>query len=110
MLPGHARKRLRNLKVEPCFKHAGEQAFDERVNILLTDKRSFDVNLGELRLAVGPQIFIAEAAGDLKILFQPGNLQHLFVLLGGLGERVKPARAEAGRHEKVARALRRGVG
>jgi hypothetical protein len=37
--------------------------------------------LGEFQLAVGPLVLVAEAAGDLVILFHAGDHEHLFELL-----------------------------
>ena len=57
-------------------------------------------------MAVGPQILVAEAAGDLEIFFHPRGHEQLLVLLRGLRQRVERSRIQPTRHEEVARALR----
>ena len=85
---------------------AAEQAFDEADDVVLADEAGLDVDLGELRLAVGAQVFVAEAAGDLEILLHARDHQELLVLLRGLRQGVEAARAEARGHEEVAGAFR----
>ena len=53
----------------------GDQAFVEIQDLLLVHKAQLHVQLGELRLAVGPQVFIAEAAGDLVVALQAAHHQ-----------------------------------
>ena len=92
---GHARERRRDVDAARFLENADEQAFDERLDFLVGDERRLDVDLRELRLAVGAQILVAEAAGDLEILLQPGDLQQLLVLLRRLRQRVERCRASA---------------
>jgi hypothetical protein len=68
-------------------------------------KRGFDIELGEFGLAVGAQVLVAEAAGDLEIFFHAGDHEELLVLLRGLRERVESAGCEAAGDEEVARAF-----
>ena len=110
LLVGHAGEGAGDIAVEAGFEHAGEEAFDEGVDVGFADEGGFDVDLGELGLAVGAEVFVAEAAGDLEIFLEAGDLEHLFVLLGGLGEGVEAAGAEAGGDEEVAGAFWGGVG
>ena len=84
--------------------------FDQRLDFRRGDERSLDVDLRELRLAVGAQILVAEAAGDLEIFLDAGDLQQLLVLLRRLRQRVERAGVEPRRHEEIARTLRRRVG
>ncbi len=44
-----------------------QHALEQRVDVLAVDERGLDVHLGELHLAVGAQVLVAEAAGDLEI-------------------------------------------
>ena len=66
--------------------------------------------MGEFGLAVGTQIFIAEAFGDLVIAVETGHHQQLFEQLRRLRQRKKFARVHAAGHEVIACALRRGAG
>ena len=87
-----------------------QHAFDQPHHILLGDERHLHVELGELRLAVGAQVLIAEAARDLEVAVNARHHQQLLELLRRLGQRVELAREDAAGHEVVARALRRGLG
>ena len=53
------------------------------------DERHFQVQLRELRLAVGPQVLVAEAAGDLHVAVVAGDHQDLLVKLRRLRQGVE---------------------
>ena len=71
------------------IKHLLENAFDhvleQGANFFFTQERSFDIDLGEFRLAVCAQIFITETFGDLVVTVKAGNHQQLFEQLRRLG-------------------------
>ena len=67
------------------------------------------VDLRELGLAVGAQIFVAEAAGDLEVLVEAGDHQDLLEELRRLRQRVELAGMHAAGDEVVARAFGRGA-
>ena len=46
-------------------------------DVLHRHERHLDVHLGELRLAVGAQVLVAEAAGDLVVALDAGDHEHL---------------------------------
>ena len=73
------------------------------------DERHLEVELGELGLAVGAQVLVAEAAGDLVVALVAGHHQQLLEELRRLRQRVEVARAHAAGDEEVARALGRGA-
>ena len=110
VLPGHARQRQLNVNIEHFLEHALEEALVDGDNVILLNERHLKVDLGELRLTVGAQVLVAEAAGDLNVTVHAGQHEQLLVLLRGLRQGVELARMYAGRHEVVARALRRGLG
>ena len=60
-------------------------------NVLLLDKGHFHIDLRKLGLAVGAQILVAEAAGDLIITIDAARHQKLLENLGRLRQRVKLA-------------------
>ncbi len=60
-----------------------------------------------LRLAVGAQVLVAQAVGDLEVALEAGHHQQLLELLRRLRQRVELARLDAAGHEVVAGALRR---
>ena len=72
-------------------------------------ERHLDVDLRELGLAVGAQVFVAEAARDLEVLVEAGNHQDLLEDLRRLRQRVESAVMDARRHQVVARAFGRGA-
>ena len=84
---------------------AGEQALRQTHDILPLDKGHFQVQLGELGLAVAALILIAETAGDLEIALYPGDHQHLLQLLRGLGQGVKLTRMDTRRNQIIAGAF-----
>jgi hypothetical protein len=63
------------------------------------------VDLGELGLAVGAGVLVAEAADDLQVAVAAGDHQDLFEQLGALRQGVPHAGLEPGGHEEVAGAL-----
>ena len=60
------------------------------------DERRLDVDLRELRLAVGAQILVAEAARDLEVAVEAGHHEQLLVDLRRLRQRVELARDARG--------------
>ena len=55
------------------FEDRREKTFDQRVNLIERGKTHLDVELGELRLPVGAQVFVAETVCDLEVLIQAAN-------------------------------------
>ena len=81
------------------------QGFDRLVDLLLLRKRHLQVDLGELGLAIGSKVFVAEASHDLEILLETRHHQKLFEDLRRLWQRVKHSGADAAWHQVIARAL-----
>ena len=44
-----------------------DQVFHDAGDLVFVQERGFDIDLGEFRLAVGAQVFVAEALGDLVV-------------------------------------------
>ena len=65
------------------------------------------VELHELELAVGAQVLVAQAAGDLVVAVQAADHEQLLEQLRALRERVELTRRQARRHHEVACALGR---
>ena len=102
--PGEGRRDLDAARVAPDLRH---EALDEPVDHLFGRERHLDVDLGELRLAVGAEVLVAEAFRDLDVAVHARDHQDLLVRLRALRERVELAGVDAAGHEVVARALRR---
>ena len=107
---GHARKRRRDLDAVGRAENRRQHAFRQRQDIVRHHERRFDVDLGEFRLAIGAQIFVAKTLGDLKISFDPAHHQQLLVLLRRLRKRVEFSFRLAARNKKIAGAFRRALG
>ncbi len=52
-----------------------DEALHQIQDLLLIEKRGLDIQLSELRLAVGAQILVAEAADDLVVAIEAGDHQ-----------------------------------
>ena len=68
-----------------------------------------EVDLGELGLAVGAEVFVAEAAGDLEVAVEAGDHEDLLEDLRRLRQRVEVAGVDAAGDEVVARAFGGGA-
>ena len=91
---------------QDLLEHALHQVHD----VGFLNEGHLDVDLRELRLTVGAQVLVAEAAGDLVVALDAADHEHLLELLRGLRQRVELARVRTGGHQVVASALGRGVG
>ena len=74
------------------------------------EERGLDIELRELRLALGAQVLVAEAAHDLIVAIEAAHHQQLLEDLRRLRQREELAGMRAARHEIVARAFRRRLG
>ena len=88
----------------------GHESFDDGKDGFLLRERHLEVDLREFRLAIGAQVFVAEAADDLEILVHAGDHQDLLEELRRLRERVEIGRMHAAGNQIVARAFGRGAG
>ena len=87
-----------------------QHAFDNGEHICLVDERGFQVDLGELRLAIGAEVLVAKTTRELEVPVEPGHHQQLLVDLRRLGQRVELTGVHATRHEVVASPLRGRLG
>jgi hypothetical protein len=60
---------------------------EHRADLVLAQERGLDVDLRELGLAVGAQVLVAEALGDLVVAVEAGHHQQLLEQLGRLRQR-----------------------
>ena len=110
LMPGEAREGPGQINPFDGLPDAGDQGFVELEDLLLIHEAHLDVQLGEFRLAIGPEVFIAEAAGHLVVALDAAHHQELLEQLGGLGQGKPFAAANPRRHQVVAGALRGGAG
>ena len=106
----HARKRVGQFLLEHVPEHLSHQRLHERGDLLQREEAGLDVELGELGLAVGAQVLIAEAAHDLVVAVEAAHHEQLLEDLRRLRQREELARVGAARHQVVARALRCRLG
>ncbi len=78
-------------------------------DVFAVDEGHFHVELGELRLAVGARVFVAEAADDLHVFVAAADHQKLLEKLRRLGQGVKAAGDEARGDDEIARAFGGGL-
>src|SRR6516225_10156070 len=86
------------------------QLLDDPEEYFTLGERHFDIDLSELRLAVGAEVLIAEAANDLKIAVEAADHQDLLKQLRRLRQGVEASGIDATGHEIISRPFRRGAG
>ena len=100
-----ARERQCELLAAELTGHGGDEKLQRGQDVLVLDERHLDVKLGELGLAVGSQVLVAEAAGNLEVAVEAGDHQQLLVELGRLRQRVEMPRVHPAGNQEVAGAL-----
>ena len=78
-------------------EHFLEHRLGDLDDVVLLDEGHLEVELGELGLAVGAQVLVAEAAGDLVVALEAAHHQQLLVELRRLRQRVPGAGLDAAR-------------
>jgi hypothetical protein len=110
--PRHAdaRKRIRQVDVQGFLEHGADQLLHDRRDLGFGQEGGFDIDLGEFGLAVGAQILVAEALGDLVVAVEAGHHQQLLEQLRRLRQGEELAGMHARGHQVVARAFGRRLG
>ena len=103
-------RELTQVHAQRHLEHVLDHALEQVTDLLLAKERGLDVDLRELGLAVGAQVFVAEALGDLVVAVEAGHHQQLLEQLGRLRQREEVAVVHAAGHQVVARALGRALG
>ena len=106
---GHDREG-RQLDLHDLAKDGAHHLLEERADLFLAEEAGFAVDLRELGLAVGAQVLVAEALGDLVVAVEAGHHQQLLEQLRRLRQREELAGMHARRHQVVARAFGRALG
>src|SRR5271157_3748647 len=81
--------------------HGRDEKLERGQDVLVLDERHLDVKLGELRLAVGSQVLVTEAAGDLEVAVEAGDHQQLLVELGRLRQGAEMPRVHPAGNQEV---------
>jgi ribosomal protein S18 acetylase RimI-like enzyme len=104
------RRVVAQLDVERLAEDVADHALEHRADLFLGQEAGLDIDLRELGLAVGAQVLVAEALGDLVVAVKARHHQQLLEQLGRLRQREEVAVMHAAGHEVVARAFRRALG
>jgi hypothetical protein len=107
LVPGEPRQRQRHVEPEDLAGGPLHEPLDHAHHVVGLDERHLDVELGELGLPVGAEVFVAEALRHLHVAVEAGHHQELLVELRRLRQREERAVVEPARHEVVAGALGR---
>ena len=108
LVVSHTREWRGDLDARLC-EARDQHALGEVLDVLGLNERCLDVELRELGLAVGAQILVTEAAGNLVVALQPAHHEQLLEQLRALRKGVPVALAQARGHQKVACALGRAA-
>ena len=106
LVPGH-RHDLRGPLAGDRERRLDDGLAHEAEHLVLTHEGRLDVELGELELAIGPQVLVPHAAGDLVVAVDPADHEELLGDLGALRQHVERAALQPGRDRELARALGR---
>ena len=104
-MPGENGEGGSNINIERFFENILQHPLAQLADIFFSHKTHFHIQLGKFRLAVGTQIFIAEAACQLEISVGSGYHQNLLEELGALRQGIKAAGVYSGGHQIIAGAL-----
>src|SRR5918994_1059809 len=108
LLPGHAAERRRvDVDAGDRLRAGAHGLVDEGDDLGLADEAGLHVELGELELAVGTQVLVAQAAGDLVVAVDAAHHAQLLEELWALGQGVEGAGLLPRRDHEVAGALGR---
>ena len=81
VLVGHARDR-RGQVVADERPHVLQDVLGDLNDVVLVHEAHLDVELGELRLAIGAEVLVAVAASDLEVALHAGDHEQLLKELG----------------------------
>lgn len=102
----HVRE-LVELDIQHFLEQLAHHLLGDADDVALVEEAGLDVDLGEFRLAVGTQVLVTEALGDLVVAIEAGDHQQLLEQLWRLRQGEEVARVGTARHQVIARAFRR---
>ena len=103
-------RELAQIHVHGVAEHLLDHVLEQRADLVFAQEGGLDVDLREFGLAVGAQVFVAEALGDLVVAVVAGHHQQLLEQLGRLRQRKEVAIVHAAGHQVVTRAFGRALG
>ncbi len=98
------------LQVQHFLEQLADHALGQAHDLGLVQEAGLDVDLGEFWLAIGTQVFVTEALGNLVVAVETGDHQQLLEQLWRLRQCEEAAGVGAAWHQVIARAFRRGAG
>ncbi len=107
LVVGHAREGKLELQPHPLAPHARQHALADAEHVVHPDEGHLDVDLAELRLAVGPEVLVPQAARHLVVTVEARHHEELLVELRGLRQGVELPVVQAAGDHIVARPLGR---
>ncbi len=110
LLVRHARQRQGDVVPTVGLHEVHHDGLEQGGHVRLVHERRLDVDLRELRLTVGAQVLVAEAARDLVVAVHAAHHQDLLEELRTLGKREEVASSHAAGHEVVPGSFRRRPG
>ena len=103
-------RELAEFHIQHFLEQVADHALGETHDVLFVEEAGLDVDLSELRLTIGTQVFVAEALGDLVVAVEAGHHQQLLELLRRLRQGEEVAGVGTARHQVVAGTFRGGAG
>ena len=98
------------VNVQGGHEDAADHALEHVPDLLFAHEGRFNVDLGEFWLTVSPQVFVAEALGDLVVAVKARHHQQLLEQLGRLWQCKKVTVVDARWHEVIACAFGGALG
>ena len=100
----------RQVHVDGVLEDRADHSLEHRPDLVFGQEAGLDIDLCELGLAIGAQILVTEALGDLVVPIEAGHHEQLLEELRTLRQCEEHALVDAARHEVVASTLGRALG
>src|SRR6185369_11499472 len=110
LLVGHSLNRKRYFDPFCLPEDCSNQALHHPDDIVTVDEGHLAVDLGELGLAVGPEVLVPEAADNLEVAVKAGDHEYLLEDLRRLRKRIKLPLVYSRRDKKITGTFRGGFG
>ncbi|KPY82236.1 Uncharacterized protein ALO44_05673 [Pseudomonas syringae pv. tagetis] len=109
LFEGHVRE-VTELQVQNFLEQLANHLLGQTDDVLFIEETGLDVDLSEFRLAVGTQVFVAEALGDLVVTVEASHHQQLLEQLRRLRQGEEAARVCAAWNQIVTSTFWRRAG
>ncbi|RMO71602.1 hypothetical protein ALQ35_05713 [Pseudomonas fluorescens] len=106
---GHVRE-FAEFQIQHFLEQVADHLLGQAHDLFFIEEAGLDVDLGEFWLAVGTQVFVTEALGDLVVTVEASHHQQLLEQLWRLRQGEEGTGVGTARHQVVTRAFRGGPG